>query len=233
MNTADTYQQILTELKNRASVKQSTYRSTKAVFDDLKSVLSRIGAELQRDYHAKDPSVELSYRENNQFEAQLKFSGDMLVASMHSNIFQFPAEHRIRQSPAVALDPTLAYCGVIYIHNFLADSIKYNRLADVGYLVARIFVNRNKQFLVEGEGQLGFLWTDFSTQLADWDKLNDIAQQAILQCIQSDLIAQPFAAEKALTLDQKQSMIANSGYPTGKHIGYRFAAELEKENNPS
>ncbi|PST83286.1 hypothetical protein C7T94_11940 [Pedobacter yulinensis] len=231
MNAEENYQQILAELKNRASVKQATYRSTRAVFEELKSVLSGIAGSMQKDH--QDPAVEVAYRENNQFEAQLKFSGDMLVASMHSNVFTFPEEHRIRQAPAVAVDSSAAYCGVIYIHNFLADSIKYNRLADVGYLVARIFVNRNKQFLVEGEGQLGFLWSEFSTQVMDRAHLLNIAQQAVLHCIKSDLVAPPFAAEKMLTLDQKQSMIANSGYPTGKHIGYRFRAELENENNVS
>ena len=48
-------------------------------------------------------------------------------------------------------DKMRSFCGVIHVYNFLNDSFKYNRLNDVGNLVARIFVNKDKHFFVEGE----------------------------------------------------------------------------------
>lgn len=226
----ENYLRILSEFENRSSTKQAIYRNTADVFDLLKKQLSKIAVRLKHDYTSKDSSVEIDYKENNKFEAQLKFSGDMLMVSMHSNIFNFDQTHSIFQTSYIKSDPTLSYCGVIYIHNFLADSIKYNRLADQGSLIARILINKEKHFIVEGEGALNFLYQDLENDIISEDKLTDIIERSILFCLTSDLLIPPFAQIKEVTLNQKQSMLAASGYPTGKHLGYQFKAEMEQNN---
>ncbi|MBB2148988.1 hypothetical protein [Pedobacter gandavensis] len=227
----ENYARILTELENKASLKQVIYRNTAEVFELLKKQLIATAARLKHDYQAKDPSVEIDYKENNKFEVQLKFSGDMMVVSMHSNVFNFEPNHSVFQTEYVKEDPSLAYCGIIYIHNFLADSITYNRLADQGSLIARILINKEKHFLVEGEGALDFLYEDFSANVVTEEKLRDIIERSILFCLASDLIIPPYAQIKEVTLNQKQSMLAASGYPTGKHLGYQFKSEIEQNNN--
>lgn len=225
------YQLILSKLESKASLKQEIYRNTIEVFAVAKKALSKIASRLHQDYHAKDPSVEVSYRDAHQFEAELKFSGDMLLLSMHSNVFNFEEGHRVFSSSYVKADPSLSYCGVIYIHNFLADSIKYNRLADEGTLIARILVNKEKRFIVEGEGQLGFLYESFSDGEITEEILTRIFELAILDCMDTDLQLPPYAAIKDITLHQKQTILAASGYPTGKRLGYQFKAEMQQNNN--
>jgi len=155
----------------------------------------------------------------------------MLLLSMHSNVFNFEEGHRVFSSSYVKADPSLSYCGVIYIHNFLADSIKYNRLADEGTLIARILVNKEKRFIVEGEGQLGFLYESFSDGEISEEILTRIFELAILDCMDTDLQLPPYAAVKDITLHQKQTILAASGYPTGKRLGYQFKAEIQQNNN--
>jgi hypothetical protein len=225
------YQLILSKLESKASLKQEIYRNTVDVFAVAKKALSKIASRLHQDYHAKDPSVEVAYRDAHQFEAELKFSGDMLLLSMHSNVFNFEQGHRVFSSSYVKADPSLSYCGVIYIHNFLADSIKYNRLADEGTLIARILVNKEKRFIVEGEGQLGFLYESFSDGEITEEILTRIFELAILNCMDTDLQLPPYAAIKDITLHQKQTILAASGYPTGKRLGYQFKAEMQQNNN--
>lgn len=226
----DNYQEILKKLESRASLKQAIYRSTAEVFGLTKTILSKIAARLYQDYTVKDPSVEVNYKEINQFESHLKFSGDMLMLSMHSNVFNFDVGHSIFQTSYVKADESLSYCGVIYIHNFLADSIKYNRLADEGSLVARILVNKEKHFLVEGDGALGFLYENFEANVVTEEVLTDILEKSILLCLNTDLLLPPFAQMKDVTLHQKQSLIAASGYPTGKRLGYMFHSEMQQNN---
>lgn len=225
----DNYKEILSKLESKASLKQAIYRSTAEVFGLTKTILSKIATKLHADYTQKDPSVEVNYQENNQFEAQLKFSGDMLMISMHSNIFNFDEGHSIFQTTYVKADHDLSYCGVIYIHNFLADSIKYNRLADEGSLIARILVNKENHFMVEGDGALGFLYEDFGANIINEENLTNILKKSILLCLDTDLVLPPFAQIKDVTLHQKQSIVAASGYPTGKRLGYQFKAELENK----
>ncbi|RZL46064.1 MAG: hypothetical protein EOP00_16165 [Pedobacter sp.] len=226
----DNYQEILNKLESKASLKQAIYRSTAEVFSLTKVILSKIASRLYQDYTAKDPSVEVNYKENNQFEAQLKFSGDMLMLSMHSNVFNFDDGHSIFQTSYIKADESLSYCGVIYIHNFLADSIKYNRLADEGSLIARILVNKEKHFMVEGDGALGFLYENFEENIITEDKLTEILEKSILFCLSNDLLLPPFAQIKDVTLHQKQSLVAASGYPTGKRLGYLFNSEIQQNN---
>jgi hypothetical protein len=230
MNTGN-YDKILSEFESKASLKQAIYRSTTEVFGLLKNQLAAITVKLQQDYTAKDPSVEVHFNESNKFEAQLKFSGDMLMVSMHTNIFTFDPSHSIYQTKYIKKDDTLSYCGIIYIHNFLADSIKYNRLADEGSLIARILINKEKHFIVEGDGALDFLYQDFATNEVTEEKLTDIIERSILFCLDADLVIPPFAQVKDVTLNQKQSMLMGSGYPTGKHLGYQFKAETAQNNN--
>ncbi len=231
MTKKDNYQEILQQLKCKASLKQEIYRNTIEVFGLAKKVVSKLSSRLHQEYTVKDPSVEISYRDTHQFEAEFKFSGDMLLLSMHSNIFNFEEGHRIFQSSYVKADPTLSYCGVIYIHNFLADSIKYNRLGDEGSLVARILINKDKHFMVEGEGQLGFLYEAFSEGEIAEEVLNHIFELAILNCMENDLRLPPFAQIKDVTLHQKQTIVGASGYPTGKGLGYMFKSEIQNNNN--
>ena len=224
------YQQILGKLESKASLKQEIYRNTVDVFAVAKKALSKLASRLHQDYTQKDPSVDVVYKDTHQFEAELKFSGDMLLLSMHSNVFNFEEGHRVYSSSYIKSNPNLSYCGVIYIHNFLADSIKYNRLADEGTLVARILINQEKRFIVEGEGQLGFLYEAFSEYEINEEVLTRIFELAILDCIDTDLQLPPYASVKDISLHQKQTTLAASGYPTGKRLGYLFKSELQQNN---
>lgn len=224
----DNYSKILSEFENKASLKQAIYRNTTEAFALLKKQLFKIAARLKNDYSAKDPSVEVHFKETSKFEADLKFSGDMLMVSMHSNVFSFDKSSSISQTSYIKDDKALGYCGTIYIHNFLADSIKYNRLADQGSLIARILVNKDMHFIVEGEGTLDFLYQDMAENIISEEKLMDVVERSILFCLNDDLILPPFAEIKDVTLNQKQTMLAASGYPTGKNLGYQFKSELEQ-----
>lgn len=224
----DNYSKILSEFENKASLKQAIYRNTTETFALLKKQLFKIAAKLQSDYTAKDPSVEVHFKESSKFEAELKFSGDMLMVSMHSNVFSFDRSSSMFQTNYIKEDESLGYCGAIYIHNFLADSVKYNRLADEGSLIARILVNKEMHFIVEGEGPLDFLYQNMADNIISEEKLTDIIERSILFCLNSDLMLPPFAQIKDVTLNQKQTMLAASGYPTGKNLGYQFKAELEQ-----
>lgn len=227
----ENYKEILCKLESKASIKQAIYRSTAEVFGLTKSILSKLASKLHQDYVHKDPSVEVSYKEINQFESHLKFSGDLLMISMHSNIFNFGAGHSIFQSDYVKEDESLSYCGAIYIHNFLADSIKYNRLSDEGTLIARILINKEKHFLVEGEGPLGFLYENLAVNTVTQENMTDILERSMIFCLNSDLLLPPFAQVKDVTLHQKQSLITASGYPTGKRLGYLFNSEVQQLNH--
>ncbi len=227
------YDHILKLLENKACLKQQIFRTTSAVFDRFKKQLEDLGDKMRLDFKDKDAAVEIRYSEKGDFEAQLKFSGDVLVISMHSNVFSFPSEHAVNQLKYVKDDPSRKYCGIIHIHNFLADSLKYNRTSDMGYLLGRIFINKDEHFFVDGQSQLGFLFNSFGKGKIKESQVIEILELAIIYCMDFDLLTPPFETVRQITLEEKQFMGANSGYPTGKRMGYKFRTELEGINIPS
>ncbi|MHB1177778.1 MAG: hypothetical protein ACYCZO_05545 [Daejeonella sp.] len=232
MEQVKPYDRILKLLEDKAYVKQQISRTALSVFNRFKNELGIIGSKMKADFKNEDQSVEITYSDKGDFEAQLKFSGDVLVISMHSNIFSFPPEHEINKLKYVKDDPLRKYCGIIHIHNFLADSLKYNRTEDMGYLLGRIFVNKEEHFFVDGQSQLGFLYNSFGKGRIKQDQIIEILQLAIIYCMDFDLLTPPFESVRQITLQEKQFMGANSGYPTGKRMGYKFRTELDPLMGP-
>ena len=89
----------------------------------------------------------IEYRSINDMEFHIRFSGDLLVFVMHSNIVTFPDDYGPMPSKYVEEDFRRRFFGHIMAYNFMADSIKYQRLNDPGYLVGRLLVNIEQPLL--------------------------------------------------------------------------------------
>lgn len=231
MEEVESYQHILKLLENKACVKQKIYKTTTDVFHQFKLVLQEICKDMQADFADKSELVEISYTDRGDFEVQLKFSGDVLILSMHSNVFSFPPDHEVNKLKYVQEDPYRQYCGIIHIHNFLADSLKYNRGSDVGNLIGRIFINKEEHFFVDGQSQLGFLFNSFHKGKINKEQIRKILELSIIYCMEFDLLTPPFESVRLISLKEKQYMGSTSGYPTSKQLGYKFKSELENKIN--
>ena len=100
-----------------------------------------------------DRRVRIEYRDRGKFETQFQVASDLLIFRMHTDVFEFDANHLVWQSPYVQADRDNSYCGIIDIYNFLSDSFKFNRNADEGYLIGRIFINRERCYFVGGNAR--------------------------------------------------------------------------------
>lgn len=226
---SETEEKILEALKTKASLKQQIYRQGREMFDRLKEILKEIVSRLEEQMDEYDKTVELSFRETNELEAEIKFGGDILIFSLHTNVFNFDEGHFISNTPYVQEDPTRAYCNIIQIHNFLADSIKYNRMKDLGYLIARVFINKDHHFFVEGKRKLGFLYKDFENMEMNDVYLRAIAESVMLYTIDFDLFVPPFNTVKAITVQQRLAENIYAQQTTGKRLGFKFDHEDNNE----
>ncbi len=113
------------------------------------------------------------------------------------------------------------YCGMIMAYNFLSDSIKYQRLGDIGYLLARLFINSEGHFYVDGQRQLDFLFKNFSQQEIDETAIIKIIEQTMLYALDFDLYVPPMEAMGDMTLEQKNYVNNPSGFATGKRLGFK------------
>ena len=74
------------------------------------------------------------------------------------------------------------------------------------------------------------MYDSFSDQEISEEALTCVLEMAILECINTDLQLPTYDTVKDITLYQKQTILAASGYPTGKRLGYLFKSEMQ--SNP-
>ena len=216
-------EKILATIINKSTLKQHIFDNTFTTFNELKDVLFEIASELDDDLDGKlDKRVRIEYRDRGKFEAQLQIASDLLIFRMHTDVFEFDSNHIIWQNEYVQRERDNSYCGVIDIYNFLSDSFKFNRNADEGYLIGRLFINREKSFFVEGKRQTLVRPMNFGQKQITREALISIMETAINYAINFALLVPDYEDNKRVTVDQFNSKMDNSKFVTGKRIGYEF-----------
>ncbi len=213
---------ILQSMSEKSSTKQNVYHTTLEVFHELKSILQEIENEYNQVLQGADSRVLFSYKDNGIFEAELKFSGDILIFQMHSNVFEFNREHNIWKLSYVKDNYLNSFVGIINVYNFLSDSFKYKRYEDLGYLVGRIFINRDRHYFVEGKKQLSFLFNDFGKSIITREALKEIVETTISYALDFDLLVPPYEHVKLTSVGQVAQKRQFSKQVTGKRLGFQF-----------
>ena len=216
-------ERILSTIVEKSSLKQKVFDNTFTTFNELKDTLFEMASELDDALEGKlDRRVRLEYRDRGKYEAQLQIANDILIFQMHTDVFEFDNNHVIWQNPYVQADKSNSYCGIINIYNFLSESFKQNRNQDGGYLIGRIFINRERMFFVEGKRQTLVRAMGFGKNEINRESLITILESAINYAINFDLLVPPYEANKRVTVDQFNTKMDNSKFITDKRTGFDF-----------
>lgn len=224
-NQSSAKELIVKTLKNKAVMKLNIYKQSKEVFKLFKENLREINDELVKEVNHGDVKLNFNYTEKSEYEASISFAGDTLIFHFHTNVFNFEKSHYIYNTPYIKQDEDRAYCSVINIYNFLTDSFKYNRENDLGYLIARVFINKDMHFFVEGKRQLGFLYNDFGTSVIDKASSRAVIESAILYAIDFDLLMPNYEQVKQVSIAEIYSNSEALQQKTGKRMGFMFQAD--------
>lgn len=216
---------IIGTLKEKSLLKQKVYDNTLHSYVVVKEILKNLTKELNTGVSGIDSRIKLEYSDRSSFDAQIKVAGDILLFSMHSNIFQFDREHPAWKTAYIQKNKYNAYSGIINIYNFLADSFKYSRLDDLGYLIARIFINHENQYFVEGKRQMGMLFSNYGNEEISRESLQNIILTAIQYALEFDLLVPPYDTVKIATVGQAEAKIQHSRIITGKRLGFQFNSD--------
>ncbi len=218
-------------LEEKSNLKQKVFDNTLEVFNEIRSILKEIVAEINNEISGKvDSRVLLEFYDKGTFEVELKIAGDILVFNMHTNVFDFPPDHSVRQITYFEENPYRSFSGIISIYNFLADSIRFNRYEDLGYLIGRIFINVDNHYMVEGKRQLGLLYRDYHLNVVSRDALKNIIYSAILYTLDFDLLVPPYDSVSILTVRSMLETINKAKIKTGKRLGFKFYPDSDDIN---
>ncbi len=223
----DPLERIQRLLENKSTAKQITYKNLLSFFESLAKEAKRVAGELKKKVKPSDHDVTVDYKRINDHEFQIKLAGDLLIFVLHTNVVTFEEEHAVMKNPYVRQNEINRYFGQIMIYNFMSDSVKFNRVNDPGYLLARLLVNHEGRYIVEGEGKLGSVFGQISPAPLTENDLNILVKLALTLAIENDLMAPPYPQVKFITLFQKLEKTQELG--AGQKIGFRMSHHPKPE----
>jgi len=218
---------IIEILKEKASLKQKVFKQTIEIFQSFRIQGEELANDLKVEMGKIDKDVLIEFVNKSDHEFHIKFGGDILVFYMHTNVFDFEKSHNIWNSSYLKEDELRSYCGMINVYNFLADSFKYNRINDVGYLVARCFFNKEMHYFVEGKRQLGFLYNDFINEVISNEKIKKIIESTILYSMDFDLLTPPYSTMQEVSVYDIIEVTNAMSIKTGKRLGFKFHSDSD------
>ena len=222
MNTDQDHLDYITKLlETKSNAKQKTYKFLLEAFAALKTESKRIVSEIKKKAHPDDKDVTADFTDVNEHEFHVKLAGDLLIFVLHTNVVTFDDDHFAMKDPYIRQDECNRYFGQINIYNFMSDSLKFNRVNDPGYLLARLMVNHENRFFVEGEGQVATLFNKISEGPLTKEFLNRLVKLVLAIAIENDLMAPPYPQVKFITLYQKIEHTPDLG--GGQKIGFRMS----------
>jgi hypothetical protein len=219
----ETKEQILSLLKNKSVLKQDVFHNTIAQFNSLKEVLKTTIQELKDQFGNTDSRVTFEYRDRGAFQCEIRVAGDLLIFQMHTNVFQFEQDSSFWQTGYLKENPENSYVGTINVYNFLSDSFRYDRTSDVGYLLARAFINKENHFVVQGKKQLGIMFNDIVSSDFDTTNQKKLVEQVILYALNFDLLIPPYENLHQITVEEMQDINHSGCLATGKRMGFKFS----------
>ena len=217
---------ILNTLKGKSILKQNIYEDTLKLFLDFRSSIKTIANDLKKEIAKTDNRLVIDSRNKGDLEVELKVADDTIIFMMHTDIFDFEKNYAIMQSSYIEDDKERSFCGMILVYNFLTDSFKYDRNNDLGVLIARIFINKDRHFFVEGKRQLGYLFNDFDNAIIDKDKIISIVETVILYCLEFDLYVPDYEEMNQITVHEINEVNLKTVIATGKRLGFQFRSEI-------
>ncbi len=215
-------------LRTKSCMKQDVYRNTIALFDLIKELLQEIAADLESQVKGEDERLAISFTDKGTTACELRVAGDVVIFHMHTNVFKLDQSHSLWKSSYLEDDELRGYFGVVNVYNFLSDSFKYNRERDLGYLVARLFLNRDNRFFVQGKRQLGFLFDDLPGNELSRQRIKDVLLSVVLYVLEFDLLAPPYDQVNQVTVSEMNELNANVKISTGKRLGFRFQSDTDE-----
>ncbi len=213
----------------KAALKQQVYNNTLNSLKILKAALLELEEKYALFVKENLPDQLIPFESNSlsDFEIELKFGGDTLLFLMHTNVFEFSRHHEVMRTDYIREDKNRSYCGIINIYNFLSDSFKYNRVNDTGYLIGRIFVNKDNHYFVEGKRELGYVYNDFGKHILDKQAISSLLKTAITYTVNFDLLTPHYDLVKEVSVFEMKNTMDTISLKTGKRLGFKFQADTE------
>jgi hypothetical protein len=227
MSVKELHDSVLKLLHDKVTLKQDVLALTKKWFNVLNEVIATEVSSLKLGL--QDPRIRMDFVTKSEYETRVMIGSDALIFHLHTNIFTIPEENPLWKDTYVKKDFSRGYFGVIYVYNFSAQSILQNRIGDEGGLLARIYINKENHFVVEGVQQVALRFPKIAKNRLTKDVFVEMLHLLFLGAVSNDLIIPPYDAVSGINVDQLNELSENLGIRTNKTLGFRSSSASESE----
>jgi hypothetical protein len=223
-------EELFNKIFQKGSLKQDIYQITLESIRTFKKEAKKLVKEYPKT-HGQNMDrlrIPVTFQDRGEFEFELRFGGDVLLFIMHTNIFEIPRNHEIRNTRYIKDDTERSYCGMLHIYNFLADSFKYGREDDAGYLIGRLMVNKENHYFIEGKKEIGMIYHHFENSILDKEAIQQIISSAMEYTVNFDLLIPPYEAVQIISVADLQLSYRGRSLRTAKRMGFKFQADKKE-----
>ncbi|MCC6385597.1 MAG: hypothetical protein LC117_07105 [Bacteroidia bacterium] len=211
---------IIELIKVKGLANQQAFTNCRQFFDMIKTELKETEQFLRSSIVATEPTIHIEFEDKGRLEVRFRFANDVLLFFMHTTAVTLDINNPLLKSGYIKEKPSRAMCGLVYVYNFLNDTLKYNRVQDAGELVARIYVNTDNHFMMEGKRQLGIIYNDLTSHIVNPESVKRIIQQLIIHVLEVDPVAQPFDSQPMVSLQQIIETSSPAEIISGRRFGF-------------
>jgi len=223
------FETIISLLKEKASVKQDVFQHGKSEFKTLKETAAQIIAELSASYADVDPRVKLKFEDISKQEFRIIFGGDVLLFHLHTNVFLFDKSHYFWQQNYFKEDASRAYGAIIQVYNFLTDSLSLERENDLGFLIGRIFLNRENHFMVESKQKLNTRYPHLNKQKFNKEYQRELIFCLLIYSLEFELSIPPYSQVQTVSVKQALDFKNRNKEVTSKRLGFQFGGQKTRD----
>jgi len=231
-NQNRTYAELRRFVEERSMLKRDVFELGKLRFSELKQLLKDEMGRLAKDMAKKDARLEIKFHDRNEYECGCTVAGDYILFHLHTNVFRLDADNG-KDAPYPLTEylrenSGRTYCAVINVYNFLADSFRYERNNDAGYLVTRIFINAENHFFTEGIASAGCGYEKFGESEFAGDAIPKVLRSVIYEALNFEMIVPEYALVSEIALNDAVRSGGLTGYRTSKRMGFRLSSDPDE-----
>jgi hypothetical protein len=214
---------LCNQIAKKSSLLNSIVNNTKEAF----LIFSKTAEEIIKEMQKTSPETKFVFQNKSELEFEIRFGEDILIFTMHTNVFEFSRQHEVMKLPYVTQDKERSFCGMINIYNFLSDSFDYDRDYDIGYLIGRVFINKENHYFIEGKREVGLLYSNFNTSIINKESISSIILSSMEYANNFDLLVPPFDEVKTISVGEMKLNSSSKRIITAKRLGFEFQQDRE------
>jgi hypothetical protein len=194
-------------------------------FSILKGYLKSFAEQLNSKLQSSNKRYRIKYYSNNETQVEIQLGEDTLWFNLHPNLFRVNESNPVYKYSYMKEDIYRSQCAVINIYNFLSDSLANKRENDFGILVARILINSENHFMMEGKKNLGLLANDIANDVLDEFKLKNLLSHVIYYTLENDLMVQEFNQVPLMSYREVSSNSFSNALDESKRLGFKLKTD--------